>query len=540
MPKRWQPPVKPKAPKSGYVSNLSAPLFHWSPKDPMTLGQLCQGVMVFGGTGSGKTSASGARIAEAMMKSGFGGLVLCVKDDEVDNWMDYAGQHGREKHLLIVDDEATWRFNFFEYEMHRGGKGAGSTANLVQFLDFMSRTDTGDSGNRSSGENKFWDNSARQLTSNAIDLLRLGDAKLTLTSLLRLIRSAPKDEEQAANPKWQESSPFYRLMHIAEGKSQDQLHALGMEQEDRTAVLEYWYLEFIRLDPKTRMGIVATVSATLSKFEKGLFRKLCSTTTNFVPEMTEHGAIIIMNIPVATHGSEGALVQNVVKYFWQKAMIRRDKRNRRPVFLFADEAQYFLNEEDAKFQQIARSNRACTVYMTQDLSGCYAQMGGQQNHDRVNNLVGLFQTKVFHQNPEYLTNEWSSKMIGRSLQWRNTVNEGGGMTGSESSSESSSDSYNRGGSVNAQGHYTFNDGKGSSFTESVSRSVSRAMNWGRGRSEQMDLTLEPAEFAGLMPGGINGVMNGHAEAIVFQGGRRFRANGGKMWLKTIIPQIPQR
>jgi hypothetical protein len=538
LPDNWQARAQPKAPTRGYVSNLGAPLFHWSPKDPMTLGQLCEGVMVFGGTGSGKTSSTGARIAEAMMKSGFGGVVLCVKDDEADNWINYAKQHGREHDLIIMDDKAKWRFNFFEYEMHRGGSGAGSTENFIQFLEFITKNDVGESGGKV-GDGKVWEKAARVLMSNTVDLLRLGDASLTIPMVIKAIREAPKDEAQANDKIWQSRSPFYRLVIDAERKSEEELAAIGMDKEDRRAILDYWYLEFIRLAPETRYSVVFNVTSTLSKFEKGLFRRLCSTHTNFAPEMSEHGAIIILNLPVVIHGAEGALVQNVFKYFWQRAMIRRDKRNKRPVFLFADEAQYFLNEEDAKFQQIARSNRACTIYMTQDLSGCYAQMGGSINHDRVNNLVGLFQTKVFHQNPNHLTNEWSSKMIGRSLQWRDSTNEGGGVTDAIGETENYGTSGTTGSAINANGHHTYNHGSGETVSDGISRTISNAFNWGQGRNQQMDLTLEPQEFAGLMKGGENDIENNHAEAIVFQGGRRFKANDKKMWLRTIIPQIPQ-
>ena len=41
----------------------------------------CEGTIIFGGTGSGKTSGSGRAIATSFLSAGFGGLVLCAKPE---------------------------------------------------------------------------------------------------------------------------------------------------------------------------------------------------------------------------------------------------------------------------------------------------------------------------------------------------------------------------------------------------------------------------------------------------------------------------
>jgi hypothetical protein len=533
LPRRWQPPARPRAPLGGYVSKLNTALFHWSPKDPMTLRDLCEGVMVFGGIGSGKTSGSGARIAEAMMRAGFGGLVLCAKRDECDRWRDYAAKHGRSDHLIVVDGEAPWRFNFLEYEMARDDAGGGSTMNVVQFLMYLSDMATGESGIRGSGgDNKFWEQSGRQLISNAIDLLRAAGEPLSFAAIMELAETAPFGDAQAEDPAWQASSYFYRVAYSARNQPPEALATVRLESEDLRAILGYWYRRFARYEQKLRTNIIATVSAIIDPFLKGTFRRLFCTETNFVPEMTEQGAIIVIDLPVAQHGHEGALVQNAMKYFWQKAIVRRNPNSHRPVFLFADEAQYFINEEDQSFQDIARSHRACTVYLTQHLPRLYAQMGGPAAHDRVDSILGYFQCKVFHQNPDHRTNAWAAEMIGKSLQWRQSEQDGGSTGTTSGGSETDGTNYGHSNSTGANGHNTYGASGGSSFSSSVNWGINQAVNWGVGRQEQMDYTVQPAEFTGLLKGG-----GGETEAIIFQGGRRFRANRGATWLKTRIPQL---
>jgi len=55
-----------------------------------------QGVQIFGTTGSGKSSGSGAFLAKSYLTAGFGGLILTVKIDEKEHWQKYCQETGRE------------------------------------------------------------------------------------------------------------------------------------------------------------------------------------------------------------------------------------------------------------------------------------------------------------------------------------------------------------------------------------------------------------------------------------------------------------
>jgi len=81
--------------------------------------------------GSGKTSGSGSTLARAMLKAGYGGLVLCKKTDECTTWIKYARVTGRLDQLLILNMAEPWRFNFLDYQFKRVGEGAGYVDNAV-------------------------------------------------------------------------------------------------------------------------------------------------------------------------------------------------------------------------------------------------------------------------------------------------------------------------------------------------------------------------------------------------------------------------
>ena len=102
-----------------YVKDLDAPLLRLSPNDVFSVRDACAGVHIFGGIGSGKTSGSGRMLAGAYLRAGFGGLVTAVKPEEVELWKQYAREHGRERSIVVFDENEG--FNFLTYELGRQG-----------------------------------------------------------------------------------------------------------------------------------------------------------------------------------------------------------------------------------------------------------------------------------------------------------------------------------------------------------------------------------------------------------------------------------
>ena len=103
-------------------------------RDPWRIKDACEGTVIFGGTGSGKTSGSGRALAQSFLGAGFGGLVLCAKPEEPALWRAYAAEAGRQSDLAMFGGRESWGFNFMRYESLRSGAGAGLTENLVNLF----------------------------------------------------------------------------------------------------------------------------------------------------------------------------------------------------------------------------------------------------------------------------------------------------------------------------------------------------------------------------------------------------------------------
>jgi len=446
--------------------------------DPWTIRDACQGAAVFGGIGSGKTSGSGQAIARAFLKNGFGGLVLTAKRDEAATWRRYCAETGRLGSLIEVsarDSAYPHRFNFLDYEMRREDDGGGRTENLV---DLFSTVLEIDDANRS--DEAYWRNALRELVRNAVDLLRLARQPISIDALNDVIRAAPLSREEARSEQFIQDSDCAELIAVAHQRAQT-----SADHHDLRRTARYWTDEYPAIPDKTRGCVLAMFRSLTSGFTRADFHQLFCTDSTFAPEDSFEGKIILLDLPILSYQKTGAIVQAIIKYVWQKAVARRDiAANPRPAFLWVDEAQQFVNSHDSAYQAIARSHHGCTVFLTQNLPSYYAAISGRAGQHEADQLLGNFQTLIFHQNSCPVTNQWAAERIARTWQSRVSVSSG------------------------ANGH-------------------SATIN------ESPEFQVDPYRFTVLRKGGPS--CNHEVDAILFQGGRIWHRTG-KTFLTTTFNQ----
>ena len=496
---------------SGYVSDLDTPFLMFSEDDVWTLRDACEGVFITGGVGSGKTSGSGAAIAKAYLKAGFGGIVCCATVNEVDRWRRYCAETGRTQSMIVMDRTLAHRFNFLEYQMT---VGRGSTYEAVNvLLDILNAAEGRYDSGGGRGDDQFWQTATRQLLAMTLAPLWAAYGRISLAELMRFIHERPTKVSQLDDTGGFNTSSFWaKTFHLAHTGG---AHPMGVE--DVMTVWNYWTSEsdMMAADQKTPANIVKTLTGKLDPFMMGDLRRLFTTDTTFVPEMTFHGAVLILDLSAHEWGREGVFAQHIIKTMWQKAMRRREKtETMRPAFCVADECQTFLAETDKDFVSIARECRALNVYMTQNLPGIYAKLG-QGSENIADTILGNLATKFFHAQPDPRTAEWAATMIGKAVIYRKSL--------SENTSEQSGTSTNTG---RSGGGGTSSTQTGSSTNSGQGRGSSVSVN------ETMDYRLQPSHFASLKKGGGADRMT---EAVVYQTGRVF-AHTGSTWTPVLFRQ----
>jgi hypothetical protein len=101
----------------------------------------------------------------------------------------------------------------------------------------------------------------------------------------------------------------------------------------------YFLREFPDMPNDTRGSILATYGVMADLLLRGQMADLFDGETNFIPDLTFDGAIIVLDLPTKIYGAAGVYVQSAFTYLWQRACEQRDVISKpRPVFWFVDEA----------------------------------------------------------------------------------------------------------------------------------------------------------------------------------------------------------
>jgi len=495
-------------------------LLKFSPdiKDFWTVDDAVKGTSIIGGTGSGKTSGSGKTIALKFLEQGWGGLVLCAKTDEAKLWQQYCTKAGRLNDLIIFGKDSivtagehkgkTIVFNPLHYEMTREGQGAGDVYNITNIFMNLHKM-----GNRASGdgeakkEDRFWDNALKRIISRTVELINFAGEELTFRNMIDLIYSAPTEKSPLDDTlfnnftqmvKYEEdnlrtlNSNFF-LKCLAKGTNKlapDDVSSPAFYTFD--AIYKYFTQSLPNMSDHTHNAIIESFMGVVEPFLSGILNQHFAGETNLYPEEIFTGnKIIVLDFPIKEFLDAGILAQSIFKLIFQQAVERRNViKHPTPAFLWADEAQYFVNPYDQIFLTTARSSRTAVVFLSQSISNYYAVMGGGSDaRPKVDSLMGNLTTKIFHTNSDAETNEYASRLIGKAITLMS------------------------------------NKGSSQSLTNLSFQNSS-------GLSEQYQPQIQPREFTVLKSGGINN--NFQVDSVIFVSGKQW--SNGTNFIKSFFKQ----
>lgn len=395
------------------------PLIAWGEENAphvWTLKNAFEGVLIMGATGSGKTTGSGAAIAEAFLRQGFGGLIMTVKTDEAERWQRLCEYCGRAGDFIRVCRGGDSKLNVLAYEAEATGRGTGLSENLVAFCRTLLSI-----SNRNQGQglnDQFWQTASAQLLNATFDLFLLSGSQPTFDRLSDFIAAAPAANIPKTEEAWLKVPAFGGILARAK--------KLAVSIEDKRILKRatgYWFDIYPGLASKTRTSITLGVYSMLDAFRGRDIPDLISSDTNITPESIMSGKIVVLDLPVKELGQTGLLVQSAWKYLFQTALERHSRSGdprRRPVFLWEDEGQYFFSEHDHHFQATARSARVCHVVLSQNVHNFYMEFG-RNGHEAANSVFGNLNTKIFHANSDPETNQWAATHFGQELRTRVSI-----------------------------------------------------------------------------------------------------------------------
>ncbi|MBX7074060.1 MAG: TraM recognition domain-containing protein [Pirellulales bacterium] len=477
--------------------SMSRPILWWSETEALTLGETYEGIFICGATGSGKTSGSARGIADGFLRAkargrgGPGVIFFTVKPGDRDFFMELARNAGRSADVVILGQGQG--FNFLQYESERGGTDlVENAADLLAIgCEIAQRGGTQGGGQEDAN---FWKNARQQLVRNAIVALNIAYGHAGVVELFAFVSSIPTTTKQAESKRFQKSSFCFKVYADALEKCQP-------EQETELALsARYCTSQLPAAGERTQGNVLLTLTSMADILVRGLAKQMLCSETTVTPKDLERGKIIIVDVPIAKYGLTGRLIQGIIRYCFQQAMLKRDVRqDLRPVLFFQDECQAVTSSHDAKFLSLCRAFNVANIFATQNLGNMEAACGGVNGKAETSSILGNLNLKIMHANGCPNTNKWVSECIGMSRQYKFSANN------SYQPADVLSD--------------VFGFGPGPSTNA--------------GFSEEWQYEVQPAEFTRLRTGGVR--HNYLIDAIAFQAGRVF-LDTGRTWRRVTFRQ----
>jgi len=396
--------------------------------DPLFLRDCCESILITGSKGSGKSSGAFKTLSKSFLRSQYGGIFLCVKPDDVEDYTSWIKEAGREKDIIYLSKE---KFDFLHYENTRGGSDAGKPLNLVHLITSISQT--GKKGSEAAKADNYFDDKVEQLCLHTINLLQLSNRAVNLETIYNLVRKYPVKDLKGQiiiDPA------LNLLFEIAENKADTE------KTKKRLKIVKDFILEEYPNTPdKTRDCINSTFTILVQKILlDDVGDLLCSGTCTFDPQkIIEEGKLLIVDYQLKKYGVLGKIVNVIMKTLFQKALERRTDKGElmRPFCFFADEFQNFITDEDFEFEATARSSKAISIYATQTINNLFSVLG---KRDKALAFLENINIKIAHKNSCKETNEYFCNKIDEMTVERSNASFGK-SAGQQGGSSSQSTGY---------------------------------------------------------------------------------------------------
>jgi type IV secretory pathway TraG/TraD family ATPase VirD4 len=357
-------------------------------------------VLVTGSIGSGKTQGTILPYFDQLLDS-FSPAPSVVAIDPKGTFIKDAfkiakakGQRGRVLHLCLGGSVS---FNpiYVDSALKNG-----------RFLDVaqMIRTAAINFSGRPSGDSQFWEQSAFNLTKNALVYVAAVHGYYTLNDLYTAMNDAVDDN---AASKLEAA--------LREGKF------VTEEAVNIRHALSYFSQEFRNFDPKVKTGILATATSFLNQFQEFQASQIFCPPKNrrtigSMDEVVDEGLFLFFDID--NPGLARAL-GTFIKLHYQQSVLRRltdENRDKdRPAVLIIDEYQDVVSSGygsmlgDDRFLAKSREANAITIVATQSLSSLENSLGKKE---AARELCQNFRTRIALHSTDLLTINTFKELVG--------------------------------------------------------------------------------------------------------------------------------
>lgn len=376
----------------------------------LTRRNLTESVLILAGTNKGKTTL-GRTLYRAMLRERYGGLVLCVKQSQVEEFRAACAAEGRLRDLLVLKPGSGHSFNPLLTE-----SSSAEAASLVSELAEVLAERVRDGGE----SDAFWRAQLGIILRNLFTLCRLAYGRHDWLLAAELFDGRANTPAEIDDPQWRQRSPIAAALAIARENSDD---------PDACLAVEYFSRTFPTHGDRLQGSLAATVSSVFDHLRRAPLRGLFAGESTFaVDDLFEHGKICVVGLP-ALDSADGRIANAIMQFSFCRAATRRPRKHYS--FLISDECQETVSRELMRKLAVLREFKVSSVMLTQNLAVLDDRIG-ETAREGFCALLGL---KIFGPQGHAATRQWAAEQIGKrkvSVETRTTgrsyTKEGGRST----------------------------------------------------------------------------------------------------------------
>jgi type IV secretory pathway TraG/TraD family ATPase VirD4 len=350
--------------------------------------QLTESVLAMASVGTGKTTLL-RTLSRAMLRDRFGGLVLCVKQSQVEEFRSACAAEGRERDLVILGPGRGHVFNPLD--------GETSSAEAAALLGELAEVLAGQV--REGGENDaFWRAQLGIILRNLFALCRIAYGKHDLLLAANLFDGRANTLAELADPIWQQESPMAAALDLARQQTGD---------ADAWLAAEYFTRAFPAHGDRLQGSLAATVSSVFDHLRRSPLRELFTGESTFVmDDLLDHGKVCVVGLP-ALDSADGRVANAVMQFCFCRAATRRSRRHYS--FLLSDECQETVSRELMRKLAVLREFKVASIMLTQNLAVLDDRIGETAREG----FCGLMGLKIFGPQGHAATRQWAAEQIGK-------------------------------------------------------------------------------------------------------------------------------
>jgi type IV secretory pathway TraG/TraD family ATPase VirD4 len=370
------------------VSALDVPLVEFANEKLLVRRDYHKGIFVMASPDSGKTTLA-RTLYRALLRDRQGGLVLCVKRAQIQEFLHLCAVEGRADDCFVINPEDKHCFNPLQGEK-RINEAAAFVGELAEVLADKVRE---------GGDNEaFWRAQLDIILKNLFKLCWVAHGELDIVKAAELFDGRANNLAELADPTWRQTSPLAAALAQAKQCSHD--------AEAKLAV-EYFEHAFPAHGDRLQGSLAATVSSVFDALRRPPLRELFSGESTFtMDDLLNCGRICIVGLPVLD-GIEGRLANAIMQFSFCRAATRLDRLQ--DAFLACDECQETVSRELMRKLAVLREYRIGTVLLTQNLAVLDEKIGEKSREA----MLGLMATKLFGSQNHAASRQWAADQIGK-------------------------------------------------------------------------------------------------------------------------------